>query len=45
MMPPDYELTFDPAQASAGRDTMIEGAVTYLRERFEHFKRTRRWEK
>ena len=42
---PDYELTFDLAQANSGYDTMIEGAVSYLKERFERFKRTRRWEK
>lgn len=41
----DIELSFDRRQAIQGYDTMIEGAVDYLKERFKHLHRTRRWEK
>jgi hypothetical protein len=42
---PDKELQFSQEKSRLGYDTMIEGAVIYLRDRFENFKWTRRWEK
>ena len=42
---PDKELQFSQEKSQLGYDTMIEDAVMYLRDRFENFKRTRRWEK
>ena len=42
---PDKELQFSQEKSRLGYDTMIEGAVIYLRDCFENFKRTRRWEK
>ena len=42
---PDLTLSFEREAAIRGYDTMIEGAVSYLKERFEHLRRTRRWSK
>ena len=42
---PDLALSFEREAAIRGYDTMIEGAVSYLKERFEHLRRTRRWSK
>lgn len=42
---PDYPLSLDEGRNAEGVDTMIEGAITYLNERLELYKATRKWVK
>lgn len=42
---PDYTLSLDESKLPQGIDTMIEGALTYLNDRLEEYKSTKKWRK
>ncbi len=42
---PDYRVDLDETKLSQGVDTMIEEAVSYIKERLAEFKKTKKWRK
>lgn len=42
---PDYKVLLNVVQASQGKDSMIERAISYINERYDEYQRTRIWRK
>lgn len=42
---PHYYVSLTDEDRAGGRDTMIEAAITYINERYAHYRKTRQWVK